>query len=701
MERNAKVKGAAAPPPDKVPFALVEAGERGLTLAAINREAETQGLSIGTRLTDARTIIPDLISAPADREADAGALLALLRWCTRYSPTLNVEGHDGFWIEIAGSSHLFGGEEALLADLETRLMRFGFTSRLGLADTLGAAWALARFSPTLMPSVIENDRWAFKRHAGSRAIRRDARSRLPRVPEANSMTLGVTLQNRLAKPGAQKHAVASLPVAALRLNDDSVHLLKRLGLKKIGQLFDIPRAALKRRFPSRDAAEAVLARLDQLTGHRDEPRESLAAPPAFLARLAFADPLISSEGLEAALEKLCRDLCAQLNKAGQGARRLVFTAYRTDGICATQRIGTSAACREAAHLNRLLKEKLQAINAGFGVDLVTLTAEATEHYRPEQISLASQGKEHHTNTDQLIDRLTNRFGTARVLRPAPRASHIPERAQMFCPALRDQPTWPINDPPKTQRPPFLLARPEPIQVIAEIPDGPPARFTWRRVTRRVARAQGPERITPEWWLDLDFFAHGNDSAHGNSSDLTGLGPPRGRAKSPTASRPCLAPRVDSAHGNSSDLTGLGPPRGRAKGPTAGRPCLASRVDSAHGNSTCDAADPQHSPNLEQNPSINAPPTKHISPDELPAISEQSEASATARRAFGPPPRSREREARIGVSDIKKFGKNKKTTRDYYTIEDETGHRYWVFRDGLYGAGDGPDTPHWYLHGFFG
>lgn len=512
IERRAReaAHGSRPQPDDDALFVLAGTGKNGLTVTAANGAALAQGIWPGIGLADARARCPHLVSAPAEPETDARALAALARWCGRYAPTFNTDGADGLWIDIAGAAHLLGGEQALLNDLAARLQGLGFTARLGLADTPGGAWALARYGPG---PAREHPDQAARVHAF------------------------------LALPGPEEllSALDPLPVEALRLNGDALALLRRLGLKHIGQLAALPRASLKRRFPSRDMLQAVLARLDQALGVVREPPEALDAPPRHAARIAFAEPLISHQGVEGALPELARDLCAQLTRALAGARAVCFTAYRTDGTAAVIRTGFAAPCRAAGHMARLLGERAEEIDAGLGIDAMTLAAQAVEHLPAEQAGFAA--RDHGAPLGHLVDRFSNRLTPARVLRAAARESHLPERAEIYRPAIQeagsgeaatgtreihsargysaryaDGPararpdraaaTRPCLAPPGMEfarcaaippRPPLLLERPEPIDVLAEVPEGPPARFTWRRATRRIRRWQGPERIAPEWW----------------------------------------------------------------------------------------------------------------------------------------------------------------------------------------------------------
>ncbi|KAB2942500.1 MAG: DNA polymerase Y family protein [Hyphomicrobium sp.] len=443
--------------PDDAPLALVETGTHGIRITAVNPYAAGKGARIGQALADARAALPGLLTQPADRRRDRAALLRLARWCGRYGPNRNIDGDDGLWIDITGVAHLYGGEARLLDDLIARLSRFQLTARAGLADTLGAAHALARYAPS--PA--------------------------------------------LAREGKAEAQLAKLPVEALRLAPDTVLLLKRLGLNRIGDLYRLPRAALQRRFRSAKGVEAVLTRLDQALGVRAEPCQPLIEPPALYVQRCWPDPLISPERLEAETARLAQELCAHLAARGLGARRLCLSLYRADGSIAEARVGLSSPSWAPEHMTVLIGEKLSALDAGFGVDVMVLAAVQVEKPSGQQGALAPRLKGGaRADAAQLVDRLANRLGATRITRLEPRSSHIPERAEAHVAALAraHEHSWPLPCGPA--RPPLLLAHPEPIGVVAEVPEGPPARFTWRRVEHRIVRAQGPQRVAPEWWDEI-------------------------------------------------------------------------------------------------------------------------------------------------------------------------------------------------------
>ena len=452
----------------------MEAAHRGVRLAAVNGFAIASGLCAGDALADARTRVPHLVVADAQASADREGLRRLAHWLGRYGILRNAYGlvgesasghrvrHYGLWVDISGVAHLFGGESALIADLEARLSRLGLTARAGLADTIGAAHALA---------------W----HGGG---------------------------SRIASQGEILPAIAALPVAALRLNAARVHLLHRLGFKTIGALARVPRVPLERRFRSADQSQRVLLRLDQALGLKGEPRRPLSEPPALSVRQPFAEPLISAEPLENEVRALVLQFCSQLDAAGLGARSVRLSLFRCDG--STGEICVSF-CRPACvsqHISGLLLEKLGGLDLGFGVDLLSLDALSTEKLKFQQSSLTQGARLDVSDLSaQLVDRLVNRLGSERVTRLIARQSHWPECSEIRELALDGSPPMAevrtdFLKPAGAQRPALMLASPEPITVVAEVPEGAPMQFTWRRVRYTVVHSQGPERIEAEWWRQL-------------------------------------------------------------------------------------------------------------------------------------------------------------------------------------------------------
>lgn len=454
----------------EVPLALAAPGQGGVRVTARNRAAAAAGIAPGQLVPDAMMICPALDLQAADFVADRAALTQFALWCGRYTPWTAVDPvgigaeSDGLLLDISGCDHLFGGEAALVADLRRQLRGFGLTGRVAVASTPGAAWALARFGD--VPALI-----------------------LP--------------------PGGETRALETLPVAALRFDDATIGGLMRLGLKRIGDLYGKPRAPLAARF-----GPDVARRLDEALGFVREPISPLRPPAPFRARGLFVEGLVRTEDIVEAVRLLATELCRLLASERRGARRLELTLFRADGEVTRLFAGTAAASHDASHLARLFHEKLAQtgdnFDAGFGIEAAMLAATAADPLVPAQDSFDAKGAGAEALA-QIIDRIGVRLGHDRIVRLEPRASHIPERAVIPVPALKgvtsamcgwrtqveEQMAAALTG--RLARPLRLLAQPEAVEAVAEVPEGPPRIFRWRRVAHRVARAEGPERIAPEWW----------------------------------------------------------------------------------------------------------------------------------------------------------------------------------------------------------
>lgn len=431
-----------------------------------------EGIQPGLPLTDARAQVPDLKAIPANPAEDAKTLAHLAEWCGAYTPWTALEtdeevpegGGAGIWLDATGCAHLFGGEAKLARTLIVRLRRFGFTARVGLAETPGAAWAVARFG--------QADR-------GGSAGKKE-------------------LATRIVPPGGVRTALTSLPVTALRLPADVVEGLYGLGLRHVGDLLNVPRGPLTARF-----GDVITRRLDQALGHVFEPISPRPETLPMQARVMPAEPLGQAGDIAIGLKRLLRQLEARLRRKHLGVRKLVLSLYHVDGEVSQASIGASRPVRDTGHLSRLFADRLENLDPGFGIEVMTLAAPVTEPLSPEQVSFASrtmrQVKVGPTGLGALVDRLQNRLGTENVMRFDLRESYIPERTATPVPVFHAGSSA-SPSPSTCPRPMRLLPRPETIEATAMIPDGPPVMFRWRRVLYRIARAEGPERIAPEWWL---------------------------------------------------------------------------------------------------------------------------------------------------------------------------------------------------------
>lgn len=446
-------------------------------VAAADRTAQEAGLRSGMVVARARALVPGLMVRPADPEGDLASLKRLALWLLqRVSPVVAVDPPDGIVIDSSGADHLHGGEAALLEGLVARLTHSGLAARAAVADTWGAAHALARY-------------------------RADPVS--------------------IAPPGEVVAHLAPLPLAALRLPEGVVSGLRSLGFVRIDDLIGQPRAPLTRRF----GPEPVL-RLDQALGLAAEPIDPIRYEEQVTARRVFAEPIGAAETIARYVGRLATDLSARLEERGLGARRLDLLCQRVDSQAQVLRVGLARPQRDAAHLTRLLGAKIEEIDPGFGIEAMVLTASQVEPLEARQATNTLAGVQV-PDLSGLVDTLINRVGTGRVYRLAPVASDVPERSVCrisalvenaaaasshpgtspgsvhpapglaLSSALSDHATaaWPSNWP----RPARLLLRPEPVTTMALLPDHAPAWFRWRGLRHIVRRADGPERIFGEWW----------------------------------------------------------------------------------------------------------------------------------------------------------------------------------------------------------
>ena len=480
-----------------VPLAVVEEVSGAQILASLSAAAEGAGLRLGQPLRDATAICPALLTVPADPLAEARFLGVLRRWAGRFSPWVADEPPASLLIDLTGTSHLFGGETAVLARVAEDCAELGLTVRAGIADTAGAAWALARYGRSMAAPLRSGDAIDQEARATrSRAAKRRGWERggsLPRPVVARGAGTAM-----IAPPGHLIEALRPLPLAALRLEADVVDRLMRLGLRQVGDLILLPRAALARRF-----GMETLRRLDQALGMEPEPVNPVRPPLHFAVRLTLPDPIGLRADVEAALDRLLPPFCEKLQAKGRGVRRLVFQAFRADGGISSVEVGLARAANTPDRIRPLLHLKLDRIDAGFGIDCLRLEALATEAQAPLQhrspLEHAAQpGRSNPHALDDLVGRLGARLGDGAVTRLHPAESHVPAKSAQVLMAAWSQPhdgPWPAPRAPR----PLVMFRPEPVDAQ----DGPdlPARFRWRRREFAVRMAAGPERLQAEWWLE--------------------------------------------------------------------------------------------------------------------------------------------------------------------------------------------------------
>ena len=434
----------------EAPFAFAEKERNAMRLAAVDPEALALGLVPGVTLADARAYVPHLLVFDHDPQADQRLLERLADGCERWSPIVALDPPDGLLLDITGCDHLFGGEADLADDVERSVSSLGLTVRTALAYSPEAAHALARYQTRPAPD--------------------------------------------------EQSAVRRLGVAALELDAEIEIGMRRAGLKTIGDLAARPATLLAPRF-----GQDAVYRLARLLGDADSrltPRRPL---PALLVERRFAEPVAHVETLLSILAELMQEAAAILDERGAGGRKFAARFFRSDGQLRDIAVETGLPTRDSAVLDRLYRERIEAladpIDPGFGFDLIRLAVARLEPLAPSQLKLEG-GAVAEAEVAGLIDRLSIRLGRNRVRRLAPQDRHIPEQAVLAFPAIESgHPIrWerpPPGEPPL--RPIHLFDPPQSIEVLAEVPDGPPRLFKWRRNQHEVARFEGPERIAPEWW----------------------------------------------------------------------------------------------------------------------------------------------------------------------------------------------------------
>jgi protein ImuB len=446
------VSGKAPPDPPQI----VAAKQGGaLVLHAVDRKALALGLARGMALADARAMVPDIAVAAADEPADLHLIEQIADWCDRFTPFVALDLPHGLLLDVTGSAHLFDGERAMLDIVRAALKKQGFAVQGALAGTAAAARALAQ----------ERD-------------------------------------GTIAAPGEEAVSVAPLPVDALALAPSVTHAFRRAGLKTVGQVAARLRAELVARF-----GHEIVATLDRALGKAEKPISPRMPLPDYMAEHRFAEPVTSAAVISFTLHALAESIGHLLEDRGEGARLLEAVFFRADGAVRRLAIETGKRTRDSAIIERLFREKLDALadplDPGFGFDLIRLSANRVERSVPETIGLDAVRKDDE-EIAFLIDRLAARFGAQRLVSFQPNDTHIPEAAAAVLPAQyakTSQLSWEtIRETAEAPRRPLrLFAKPEPVEVVAGVPEGPPVRFRWRRAMHAVVLAEGPERIAMEWW----------------------------------------------------------------------------------------------------------------------------------------------------------------------------------------------------------
>lgn len=431
-----------------VPFVVSAPSHGRMVITAANALAKTHGIDKGSVVADARAMVPAL-QVMDDMPGLAGKLLKrLAEWCIRFSPYVAISLPDGLLFDATGCSHLWGGDQGYIAEINKRLTARGYHVRVAMADTLRAAWAIARFGKE--PLIIEK--------------------------------------------GQHITALLALPPAALDPDTDTMDRLHKLGLRQIKDFISMPRSALRRRF-----GFSFVKKINQALGYEEEILESVIPVEPYHERLPCLEPIATATGIEIALQRLLDALCHRLQQEGKGLRKAVFKGYRMDGKIVQVDIGTNRPSCNVKHLFKLFEIKLPTIEPDLGIELFVLEAPKVEDHDATQEKIWEKtGGLDNPALAELLDRLAGKVGAASIHRYLPDEHYWPERSFKQASSLDEKSAapWKVNRP----RPVQLLAKPEPIEVTAPIPDYPPMLFRRKGKVHRIVRADGPERIEQEWWL---------------------------------------------------------------------------------------------------------------------------------------------------------------------------------------------------------
>ncbi|MEM1166907.1 MAG: DNA polymerase Y family protein [Planctomycetota bacterium] len=421
--------------------------------------AHAAGVRRGMPVAHARALFEteDVRVLPARPDQDRAALRSLAVWAHRFSPVVALDDTcdepDTLLLDVTGCARVFGDEWTLARAAHRELARLAVRARVAIAPSFGSAWAVARYGPNRVEVVEE---------------------------------------------GALRDALASIPMSALRLDEETVSSLAELGLERVEHVLDLPRSALPSRF-----GEAALHRLDQACGQAIETIVPVRpVPPPGIERV-FDGPTDRVDAIELTVRELLGEIAEVLTARGCGACRIEIELVRSDLPPECLSIVMGRPSRDAKHLWSLIRPKLERACLGFGVEAVRVHAKSVRPLRHEQQEAAfNSGRasdvEIRRATEQLLDTLGNRLGVDRVLRARAVESHLPERAFVMEPASSRSPRGQAAVASK-DRPTVLFDRPVPAEVVALTPDGPVHRVRWRHGEHAVIASIGPERIAGEWW----------------------------------------------------------------------------------------------------------------------------------------------------------------------------------------------------------
>jgi protein ImuB len=457
-------------------------------------------------LAEARALASNAHFAAHEPRADQDALRTLAEWCQLFSPEVALEEADqpeSLFLDVTGSGPLFGGEQALAKQVVDEFGRHDYQAQAAIADTVGAAWALACYGNDL-PSEADGchdecDPGGMPGALPGHVFRQDA---CP--PKAVGMPPGTAFEPMIVPPGRQREVLGPLPVEALRLSPAVVQTLHRLDIRRIEQLLALPRAALPSRF-----GKEVLYRIDQSLGDVAELLTPEPVPEPVEVSWSFEPATDDWQVIEAVCERLLERIMEQLRPRCRGIRRLECSLRVTTGEVPLT-VGLLQPSASVPHLMGLVRLHCERLQVGGEVsDLVVRAVDVVPlEFAQGQLFEDEAGEDRWRFFPGLIERLSNRLGEKAVLRPRLLPDAQPEYAYRFEPWLGQNASTRLPKPAspaeeRLPRPPWLKCQPMAVPVVSLVPDGPPSQFVWHEQCHVIARSWGPERIETGWWRGQD------------------------------------------------------------------------------------------------------------------------------------------------------------------------------------------------------
>ncbi|MES2828769.1 MAG: DNA polymerase Y family protein [Bacteroidota bacterium] len=434
-----------------VPFVFAAPDHGRLIITAVSPLAAEAEVQVGMKAADAKAICVGLEIIEDKAGRSVKLLKGLGEWCVRYAPIVAIDEYamDGLMMDVSGCTHLWGDEHGYLTEILSRLKSKGYTVHVAIADNPGAAWAVARYGKV----------------------------------------------TPLIKSGQHIEALLPLVPEALRLEAVVLAKLQKLGFYQIKSFINMPRSVLRRRFGTN-----FLIRLGQALGTEEEILNPLQVPVPFQERLPCLEPVRTCTAIEIAITNMLKSLCKRMMEEGKGLRHGSLTCYRLDGKIVQITVGTSGATHSISHLFKLFQLKIEQIRPDLGIELFVLNASKVDDVEvPQEEMWTSKPGLDNESVIRLLDRVAGKVGIEVIRRYLPAKHNWPERSMEMAVSVTQKSVseWRVDKP----RPTELLKRPDPIEVMALIPDHPPRFFIYKGVQHMIVKADGPERIEREWWLD--------------------------------------------------------------------------------------------------------------------------------------------------------------------------------------------------------